>query len=125
MKLGCKAEGAAQGYTVLGGIVLILYALQRIINNVNSPGPGTMEGLMQIVLGVVLILVVALAFDACGFTHWKLNRSGLLLALLGFIAILIASWPGITLDPIAWLQSLDTLAGFMILLAGILIVARS
>jgi hypothetical protein len=123
--LGCKAEGAAQGYTVLGGIVLLLYALQRIINNVNSPGPGTVEGLIQILLGIVLILVVILAFDACGFIYWKLNRSGLLLALFGFIAILIVSWPGITLDPIAWLQSLDTLAGFMILLGGILLIARS
>jgi hypothetical protein len=123
--LGCKAEGAAQGYTVLGGIVLILYALRRIINNINSPGPGTLEGLMQILLGVVLIIVVALAFDACGFIHWKVNRSGILLALFGFIAILIVSWPGITLDPIAWLQSLDTLAGFMILLAGILLIAKS
>jgi hypothetical protein len=123
--LGCKAEGAAQGYTVLGGIVLILYALRRIINNINSPGPGTLEGLMQILLGVVLIIVVALAFDACGFIHWKVNSSGILLALFGFIAILIVSWPGITLDPIAWLQSLDTLAGFMILLAGILLIAKS
>jgi hypothetical protein len=124
--LGCKAEGAAQGYTILGGIVLILYALQRIINNINSPGPGTAEGLMQILLGVVLLIVVFLAFDACGFVHWKLNRSGLLLALFGFIAILIVSWPAIiTLNPIDWLQRLDTLAGFMILLGGILLLARS
>jgi len=123
--LGCKAEGAAQGYTILGGIVLILYALRRIIDNMNSPGPGTLEGLMQILLGVVLIIVVVLAFDACGFVHWKLNRSGLLLALFGFIAILIVSWPGITLDPIGWLQSLDTLAGLMIFLGGILLLARS
>jgi hypothetical protein len=125
MIMGCKAEGAAQGYTVLGGIVLIFYSLRRIINNINSPGPGTVEGIMQIVLGFIVIILVALAFDACGFTHWKLHRSGLLLALLGFVIILIVSWPGITLDPFAWLQSLDTLAGFMILLGGILLIARS
>ena len=123
--MGCRAEGAAQGYTVLGGIVLIIYALQRIINNMNSPGPGTVEGLMQIVLGIIVIVLVALAFDASGFTHWKLHRSGLVLALLGFVIILIVSWPGITLDPFAWLQSLDTLAGLMILLGGILLAARS
>jgi hypothetical protein len=122
--LGCKAEGAAQGYTVLGGLVLILYALNRIITNVNSL--GTLEGLMEIILGIALLIVVLLAFDACGFVHWKVNRSGLLLAIFGFIAILIVSWPGIlTFNPLAWLQSLDTLAGFMILLAGILLIARS
>jgi hypothetical protein len=121
-EMGCKAEGAAQGYTVLGGIVLILYALQRIINNIDT---GTTQGLMEILLGFVLLIVVLLAFDASGFVHWKLNKSGLLVALFGFIAILVVSWPGITLDPIAWLQGLDTLAGFMILLGGILLVARS
>ncbi|MBN2230437.1 MAG: hypothetical protein JW779_12690 [Candidatus Thorarchaeota archaeon] len=120
--MGCKAEGAAQGYTILGGIVLILSALQRIINNMNSPGPGTVEGIMQIVLGIVLLVVVLLAFDACGFVYWKLRRSGALLALFGFIAILIVSWPGITLDILGWLQSLDTLAGFMILIAGLLLL---
>ena len=123
--MGCKAEGAAQGFTVLGGIVLIIYSLQRIINNMNSPGPGTVEGLMQIILGFIVLVLVALAFDASGFTHWKLHRSGLVLALLGFVIILIVSWPGITLDPLAWLQSLDTLAGFMILLGGLLLAVRS
>jgi hypothetical protein len=124
MKLGCKAEGAAQGYTILGGIVLIIYALQRIANNLASM--GSFDNLMEVVLGIALLIIVLLAFDACGFVHWKLNRSGLLLAIFGLIAILIVSWPGIlAFNPIGWLQSLDTLAGLMILLAGILLIARS
>ncbi len=123
--MGCKAEGAAQGYTVLGGLVLLIYALLRIYNAMNSPGPGTVEGLIEIFLGIVLIVIAALAFDACGFITWKVQKSGLVLAVIGFIAIVIVSYPGITLDPIAWMMSLDTLAGFMILLAGLLLIIRS
>ncbi|TFG34968.1 hypothetical protein EU527_00530 [Candidatus Thorarchaeota archaeon] len=122
--MGCKAEGAAQGYTVLGGIVLLIYAIQRIINGINSPGPGDFEGLIEILLAIVLIVIVALAFDACGFISWKVAKSGLLLALFGLIAIVIVSYPFTSFNPIDWLQSLPTLAGFMILLAGILLLLR-
>ena len=122
--MGCKAEGAAQGYTVLGGLVLLVYAIQRIYDAIIGPGPGTIDGLIAIFLGIVLIVVVALAFDACGFISWKVQKSGLLLTVFGFIAIAIASYPGITLDPIQWMMSLDTLAGFMILLGGLLLLFR-
>ncbi|MGY5863812.1 MAG: hypothetical protein RTV41_04365 [Candidatus Thorarchaeota archaeon] len=122
--MGLKAEGAAQGYTVLGGLVLLVYAIQRIYNNMNNPGPGTTEGLIQILLGVVIIIVVALAFDACGFISWKVQKSGLLLTVFGFIAIAVVSYPGITIDPIAWMMRLDTLAGLMILLGGLLLLFR-
>ncbi|MFX0108430.1 MAG: hypothetical protein ACFE7R_09120, partial [Candidatus Hodarchaeota archaeon] len=40
------------------------------------------------------------------------------------IAIVIVSYPRITLDPIAWMMSLDTLAGMMILLGGLLLLFR-
>ena len=112
--MGCKAEGAAQGYTVLGGIVLLVYGLQRIVGGLNS------SDFIDIVLGVVVILFVVLAFDASGFINWVVKRSGLLLALFGFFLIVIVSYPGITLDIIAWISSLPTLAGFMILLGGLI-----
>ncbi len=122
--MGLKAEGASQGYTVLGGLVLLVYAIQRIYNAIIGPGPSTIDGLIAILLGIVLIIVVALAFDASGFISWKVSKSGFLLTLFGFIAIVIVSYPGITLDPIAWMMRLDTLAGFMILLGGILLLVR-
>jgi hypothetical protein len=122
--MGLKAEGAAQGYTVLGGLVLLIYAIFRIYNAAMGPGPGTIEGLMEIILGIVLILVVALSFDACGFIYWKVKKSGLLLAVFGLIAIVIVSYPGFSFDIIAWMMRLDTLAGFMILLGGLLLLVR-
>jgi len=114
--MGCKAEGAAQGYTVLGGLVLLVYALERIYAGLLGPGPGTLEGIIEILLAIVIIVMVALSFDACGFISWKVQKSGALLSLFGIIIILIVSYPAITFDPIAWLRSLYTLAGLMILL---------
>jgi len=122
--MGLKAEGAAQGYTVLGGLVLLIYSIFRIYNAAMGPGPGTLEGLMEILLGIVLIIVVVLAFDACGFIYWKIKRSGVLLALFGLIAIVIVSYPGFSFDIIAWMMRLETLAGFMILLGGLLLAIR-
>jgi len=122
--MGCKAEGAAQGYTVLGGIVLLIYAITRIVNGVNSPGFGDLESLIEILLAIVVIIIVALAFDACGFISWKVAKSGLLLALFGLILIVLVSYPFTSFNPINWLQSLPTLAGFMILLGGILLLLR-
>lgn len=117
--MGCKAEGAAQGYTVLGGIVLLIYAIQRIFAGVNAP-----QDIIEVFLGIVIIIMVVLAFDASGFVTWKIKRSGLLLALFGFFIILIVSYPGITIDPIAWLSGLPTLAGLMILIGGLLIAVK-
>lgn len=120
--MGLRADGAAQGYTILGGIVLIISALGRI--NAGLQGGGSTTALMQLVLGIVLLIITILAFDASGLVKLTLSKSGLLLALLGFIAILIVSYPGITLDIITWLRSLETLAGFMLLLAGIIMAAN-
>ena len=117
--MGCKAEGAAQGYTVLGGIVLLIYAIQRIMSGINSP-----QDIIEIFLGIAVIILVVLAFDASGFVTWKVRRSGLLLALFGFFLIVIVSYPGITLDIIAWLSSLPTLAGLMILVGGLLMAVN-
>lgn len=122
--MGLKAVGAAQGFTVLGGLVLLVYAFERIYQAMITSGPGTIEGLIEILLGIVIIVMVVLAFDACGFVSWKVQKSGALLCIFGFIIILIVSFPGITLDPIAWLRSLYTLAGLMILIAGLLLVFR-
>jgi len=122
--MGCKAEGAAQGYTVLGGLVLLVYALERIYAGLLGPGPGTLEGIIEILLAIVIIVMVALSFDACGFISWKVQKSGALLSLFGIIIILIVSYPAITFDPIAWLRSLYTLAGLMILLGGLLLLFR-
>ena len=119
---GLKAEGAAQGYTVLGGIVLLIAGIFRIYNA--ATGPGTPEGLIEILLGIVLIVIVALAFDACGFIYWKVKKSGLLLAVFGLIAIVIVSYPGFSFDIIAWMMRLETLAGLMILLGGLLLIVR-
>jgi hypothetical protein len=117
--MGLKAEGAAQGYTVLGGIVLLVYAFQRIMGGVNNA-----NDIIEILLGIAIIILVILAFDASGFVTWKVKRSGLLLALFGFFLILIVSYPGITLDIIAWLSSLPTLAGTMILLGGLIMAVN-
>jgi hypothetical protein len=76
---------------------------------------------MELVLGIALLIITILAFDASGLVKLTLSKSGLLLALLGFIAILIVSYPGfIVLDIIAWLRNLETLAGFMLLLGGLI-----
>ena len=120
--MGAKAEGAAQGFTVLGGIVLLIFAIERIF--AASGGLGTLEGLVDVLLGIVVIIMVVLAFDASGYVTWKLKRSGILVALFGFLIIVIVSYGTITLDVIAWLRSAQTLAGFMILLAGILIIVK-
>jgi hypothetical protein len=119
--MGCKALGASQGYTVLGGLVLLVYAIQRIYAAMIGPGPGTTTGLVEILLGIIMIIIVALAFDASGFISWKVSKSAALLTLFGFIALIVASYPGfLTFDPIAWMMSLDTLAAFMIVLGGLL-----
>jgi hypothetical protein len=111
--MGCKAEGAAQGYTILGGIVLLVYGLQRILGGFTGP-----VDIIEIILGFVVILFVVLSFDASGYFNWVVKRSGVLLALFGFFLILIVS--GLNLDILSWISSLPTLGGFMILLAGIL-----
>ncbi|MFW9907054.1 MAG: hypothetical protein ACFFEF_00650 [Candidatus Thorarchaeota archaeon] len=119
--MGCKAEGAAQGYTVLGGIVLLLIGIQMILGELS--GAIDLNSLIEIVLGITLILMVILAFDASGFVSWKVSKSGVLVAIFGLICIFIVS-RGILLDPLAWIMSLGTLAGFMIFLGGLLLIFR-
>lgn len=121
--MGCKAEGAAQGYTVLGGIVLLVISIQMMIASVNGVIGGNFDALVDFVLGIALLLMVALSFDACGFIHWKVQRSGPLLALFGLVAIFIVG-RGISFDIIMWITNLGSLAGFMILLAGILLIIK-
>ncbi len=121
--MGCKAEGAAQGYTVLGGIVLLLFSINMLIASVNGVIGGDFNALIDFVLGIALLLMTLLSFDACGFIHWKVQRSGALLTLFGLIAIFIVG-RGISFNILAWLMSLGTLAGLMIVLAGLLLILK-
>ncbi|MFW9919571.1 MAG: hypothetical protein ACFFED_08230 [Candidatus Thorarchaeota archaeon] len=121
--MGCKAEGAAQGYTVLGGIVLLVYSLNMLITSVNGVIGGDLNALVDFVLGIALLLMTILSFDACGFVYWKVHRSGPLLALFGLIAIFIVG-RGISFDILGWIMNLGTLAGFMIVLAGLLLIFK-
>ncbi len=121
--MGCKAEGAAQGYTLLGGIVLLILAIQMIIGGVNGVQNGNADQLIDVLLAIALIIMVLLSFDACGFVYWKIRRSGILLALFGIISIFIVV-RGLTFDIIGWLTNIGTLAGFMILIAGFLLLLR-
>ncbi|UCE10171.1 MAG: hypothetical protein JSW61_14565 [Candidatus Thorarchaeota archaeon] len=121
--MGCKAEGAAQGYTVLGGIVLGILAIRDLIDGIDRLPTDSANATVDILLAVALIIMVILSFDASGYIHWKVQRNGLILALFGFFSIIIVA-RRVVFDPIAWLMSLGTLAGFMILLAGLLLVVR-
>jgi hypothetical protein len=123
-KMGAKAEGAAQGYTVLGGIVLILLAFQMLINGFNGALGGNIENILDVVLGIGLILMVLLSLDACGFVQWKVQRSGLLLAIFGFVSIVIVG-RGLSFNILLWLQDIGMLAGLMILIAGLLIMLKT
>lgn len=117
--MGCKADGAAQGYIILGGLVLLLYGIQMILGG--ASGTIDINALIEIVLGIALILMVILAFDASGYVSWKVSKSGILVTIFGLVCIFIVS-RGILLNPIAWIMSLPTLAGFMILLGGLLLI---
>jgi hypothetical protein len=119
--MGYKAEGAAQGFTVLGGIVLVVIAVQMINSGINALGG---DGLIDVIVGVVLILMVALSYDACGLILWKMRRNGAYLTIFGLFSIFIVL-RNFSFDPLGWLMNSGTLAGFMILIAGILILTRS
>ena len=119
--MGLKAEGAAQGFTVLGGIVLLVIAVQMIMSGINTLSG---DALIDVIVGIVLILMVALSYDACGLILWKLRRNGAFLALFGLFSIFIVL-RNFSFDPIGWLMNSGALAGFMILIAGILLLARS
>ena len=122
--MGAKAEGAAQGYTVMGGIVLFILAIQMIMAGINGALGGNFENVLDVVLGIGLILMVLLSFDACGFVTWKVGRSGLLLAIFGFVSIVIVG-RGLSFDILQWLQNIGMLAGLMILIAGLLIMLKT
>ncbi len=121
--MGCKAEGAAQGYTLLGGVVLLILAIQMIIGGFNGALGGDAAALIDVLLAVALILMVILSFDACGFVYWKIRRSGAMLALFGIVSIFIVV-RGLSFDIIGWLTNIGTLAGLMILLAGLLLLLK-
>jgi hypothetical protein len=123
--MGAKAEGAAQGYTVMGGIVLMIFAIfQMLIPGINGALGGNFDNVLDVVLGIGLILMVLLSFDACGFVQWKVQRSGLLLAIFGFVSIVIVG-RGLSFDILQWLQNIGMLAGLMILIAGVLIMLKT
>ncbi|MGY5853415.1 MAG: hypothetical protein RTU92_07625 [Candidatus Thorarchaeota archaeon] len=121
--MGAKAEGAAQGYTVLGGIVLAILSIQMLMGGLEAAIAGDVAALVDVILAIALLLMVLLSFDACGFVSWKVPKSGLLLAIFGFIAMIIAG-RGLSFNLIAWLTNIYILAGFMLLLAGLLLLLR-
>ena len=119
--MGAKAEGAAQAYTLLGGLVLAIFGfnmLARGVQNLADP-----NSLLDIVLGIVLIIMVLLSLDACGFIYWKVQKSGVLLAIFGFISMVIVA-RNLPLIIITWLTDIGLLAGLMVLLAGILLIFK-
>ena len=119
--MGLKAEGAAQAYTLLGGLVLAIFGFNMLYNGVQNISDA--NSLLDIVLGIVLILMVILSLDACGFVHWKVQKSGVLLAIFGFASMVIVA-RALPLDILGWLTNIGLLAGFMILVAGILLIFR-
>ncbi|MFX1260461.1 MAG: hypothetical protein ACFFAZ_00095 [Promethearchaeota archaeon] len=122
--MGCKAEGAAQGYTLLGTLVLLVYAIQMLISSINAASGGNLDAVVDVLLAILLILIAILAVDASGYIHWKVAKSGTALAIFGFIAIVVVL-RDLSFNIIGWLMNVGTLAGLMILIAGILLIARS
>ncbi|TFF91331.1 hypothetical protein EU545_04510 [Candidatus Thorarchaeota archaeon] len=123
--MGAKAEGAAQGFTLLGAIVLVVFGLfQLLIPGVDAALGGSFDGVINAVLGIVLLLMALLGIDACGFIYWKIRRSGALLALFGFLSIVIVG-RGLNFDILSWLQNIGMFAGLMFLIAGLLIMTKS
>ncbi|MHA2377897.1 MAG: hypothetical protein ACXADS_01330 [Candidatus Thorarchaeota archaeon] len=122
--MGCKAEGAAQGFTLLGALVLLVYAFQMLIGGANLALSGVFEGVIETALAITLILIVVLAVDASGYVDWRIAKNGGLLAVFGFIAIMVVL-RHVSFDVIGWLMNAGTLAGLMILVAGILVITKS
>jgi hypothetical protein len=121
--MGCKAEGAAQGFTLLGAVILVIYAINQIGSGLSDAIDGDFNAIVDVVLGVILIVLCLLSLAACGFVNWKVSRSGLLLAIFGLVCIFVVA-RGIEINITAWLQNAPLLAGFMILIAGILILVK-
>ena len=123
--MGCKAEGAAQGFTLLGAVVLIVFGLFRLILPVASGAAGTdFDALVNLVLGIVMVVLAVLGLDACGFVNWKIGRSGFLLTVIGFVSIIIVG-RGLSFDLLQWLMDVGMLAGLMFIIAGVLIMTKS
>ncbi len=119
--MGLKAEGAAQAYTLLGGLVLAILGFNMLATGIQNI--ADINSLLDVVLGIVLILMVLLSLDACGFIYWKVQKSGVLLAIFGFVSMVIIA-RALPLDILQWLTNIGLLAGFMILVAGILLIFK-
>ena len=122
--MGCKAEGAAQGFTLLGALVLFVFAIQMLLGAINEATGGSLDAVIDVLLAILLILIAILAVDASGYIHWKVARSGSALAIFGFIAIVVVL-RNVSFDIIGWLMNVGTLAGLMILIAGVLLITRN
>ncbi len=121
--MGIKAEGAAQGYTLLGGIVLAIQAIQMLMAGINGAIGGDIDSLINVLLAIALLLMVILSFDACGFVYWKIRKSGILLTVFGLVAIFIIA-RGVSFDIMMLLTNIAGLAALMLLLAGLLLIFR-
>jgi hypothetical protein len=94
-----------------------------LIGGIDGAIGGDLNALIDIILALVLILMVILSFDAAGFLHWKLHKSGVALAIFGLFSIFIVV-RNINFDILAWLTNIGTLAGLMIFLGGLLLILR-
>ena len=119
--MGCQAEGAAKAYTALGGIVLFVFGIQMLMGGINGAMGGDLDALIDTILAIVLILIVILSFDAAGFLHWKLHRSGAALTIFGLFIIFILL-RNFSFDILGWLMNIGTLCGLMIVLGGLLLL---
>lgn len=115
-----KAEGASDAYTVLGALVLLLFAwTQLIIPGYYQVLGGIPNGVFTLILGLVLLAVTIIAFIASELVRWTLPKASLVLIIFGFAALFI-TLQGLNFDLIAWLSNVGALGSLMLILAGIL-----
>jgi hypothetical protein len=115
-----KAEGASDAYSVLGSLVLLLFAwTQLIIPGYYQVLGGIPNGVFTLILGLILLAVTIIAFIASEVVRWTIPRSSLVLIIFGFAALFI-TLQGLNFDLLAWLSNVGALGSLMLILSGFL-----
>jgi len=115
-----KAAGAADGFTILGALVLFLFAwTQMIIPGYYLAIAGNLNGTVTLILGIVLFVITIISVVASGLVRWVIPRSGLLLLIFGFIALVI-TLQGLNFDLLTWLSHVGAVGSVMLMIAGVL-----
>ena len=115
-----KAQGAADGFTILGALILFLFAwAQMIVPGFYLSAGGNISGIVTLILGIVLVVITVFAVIASGFVRWRIPRSGLLLLIFGFVALVI-TLQGLNFDLLTWLSHVGALGSVMLMIAGVL-----